>query len=412
MSGDIKSETPSPRFAIDASLGDTELSHRLLVLCATMMAIPAFFWGGIYAYYGEYRAAVIAWTFTIISIATLFLFRKAKGYRLLRESQLFLTLMLPFMVMLELDGFINSSAVIVWSLISPMGALVFASRKTAVYWFVAFIFLILIGAAINFQAPALENGLPPELVTILFVMNLSGVSIVAFILLVYFVTQKEKTYSLLEKERGRSENLIRNMLPEAIGERLKQEQRPIADRLDNVTILFADISGFTIYAMNRPPEEVVSLLDRIFSHFDDITSQHGLEKIKTIGDAYMVCGGLNSDAKAGAEEAAAFALEVMAYVNQLAQASSEPLGLRIGINTGSVVAGVIGHSKYSYDIWGDAVNIAARLQQTAKTGDILISEKTAQLLDNAFTLEPQGETGLKGHTPVVTHTLLSKSIDG
>ena len=412
MSQNEKSGMPSPLPATDASMRDTELSHRLLVLCATMMAIPAFFWGAIYAYFGEYRAASIAWSFTVISIFTLILFRKEKGYRLLRESQLFLTLLLPFLVMLELGGFINSSAVVIWSLISPMGALVFASRKTASYWFVAFILLILIGAAFNFGNSPSENGLPPELVTLLFVMNLSGMSIVTFVLLVYFVSQKERTYSLLEKERERSENLIRNMLPEAIGERLKQEQRPIADRLDNVTILFADISGFTSYAMDRPPEEVVSLLDRIFSHFDHITSQRGLEKIKTIGDAYMVCGALNSDAESGAREAAAFALDIMAYMKEQARQSSGPLGLRIGINTGSVVAGVIGHSKYSYDIWGDAVNIAARLEQTTKTGEILISETTAYLLGDSFILEPQGETDLKGHTPVVTYTLLSKSSGG
>ncbi|MDF2368782.1 adenylate/guanylate cyclase domain-containing protein [Sneathiella sp.] len=411
MSQKEKIEENPRLLAGDTSIRDTELSHRLLVLCAVMMAIPAFLWGGIYAYFGEYRVAAIAWAFTLISISTLILFRKERGFRLLRESQLFLTLMLPFLVMLELDGFINSSAVIVWSLMSPMGALLFANRKKSTYWFVAFILLLLIGAAINFPATAPEIGLPPELVTILFVMNLSGVSIVAFVLLIYFVSQKEKTFALLAEERQRSENLIRNMLPEAIGERLKQDQQPIADRLDNVTILFADISGFTSYAMNRPPEEVVTLLDKIFSHFDNIVSRQGLEKIKTIGDAYMVCGGLDGDVRTGAIEAAAFALEIMTHVNELSGQSTESLGLRIGINTGSVVAGVIGHSKYSYDIWGDAVNIAARLQQTVQTGDILISETTAQLLGGKFRLEPQGEAELKGHTPVVTYTLLSKSSD-
>ena len=402
-----------PRLSIgEASKRDTELSHQLLVLCAVMMAIPAFFWGGIYAYFGEYRAAVIAWAFTVISICTLVLFRKERGFQLLRESQLFLTLMLPFLVMLELGGFINSSTVIVWSLISPMGALVFANRKIATYWFVAFILLLLIGATHNFLTPSSENGLPPELVNILFVMNLSGVSIVAFVLLVYFVSQKEKTFSLLAEERQRSENLIRNMLPEAIGERLKKDQQPIADRLDNITILFADISGFTSYAMNRPPEEVVTLLDTIFSHFDNLLSRRGLEKIKTIGDAYMVCGGMDGDAETGAKEAAEFALETMAYVNELSGPSTGSLGLRTGINTGSVVAGGIAHSKYSYDIWGDAVNIAARLQQTARTGDILISETTAKLLNGEFRLKPQGEAELKGHTPVVTYTLLPKSSGG
>lgn len=388
---------------------NTELSHRLLVLSALMMAIAAVFWGGLYAYFGEFRAAAIPWSYSVISFIFLLLFRHEHGFVLLRTSQLLLSLLLPFLLMWELGGFINSSAVVIWSLISPMGALVFANRRVATWWFIAFILLVIIGAAISFGDGTIDNWLPPVLIVILFVMNLSGVSIVAFVLLVYFVGQKDQTFNLLAIERQRSEDLICNMLPEAIGERLKREKSPIADRLENVTILFADISGFTNYSMNRSPEEIVTLLDQIFSAFDEMASRYGLEKIKTIGDAYMVCGGLQGDPEKSAMNAANFACETIAYITAICATQYHGLDIRVGMNTGSVVAGVIGHTKFSYDIWGDAVNVAARLQQAAKPGQILLSKNTADLLGDDFTLQPQGETELKGHTPVATYILGRKS---
>tara|TARA_R100000005_G_scaffold95557_2_gene77591 strand:+ start:85835 stop:87037 length:1203 start_codon:yes stop_codon:yes gene_type:complete len=396
---------------VETSQSDTELSHRLLVLASLMMAVAALLWGAIFAWFGEYAAAAIPWAFAAISFVMLAFCRHEKGYPLLRTSQLLLSLLMPFLLMWELGGFINSSAVVIWSLTSPMGALIFSGRKQAGYWFIAFLLLIGLGALIDLQPYHDNFRLPDNLITLLFVMNLTGVSLVAFILLTYFLGQKDRTLTLLSAERRRSDGLLRNMLPEAIGERLKHKQHPIADRLDNVTILFADISGFTSYAMHRKPETVVSFLDKVFSRFDEMSTARGLEKIKTIGDAYMLCGGLANDATAGAREAAAFALDAMAYVNTLATEEQNGLGLRVGLNTGPVVAGVIGQSKYSYDIWGDAVNVAARLQQAAQTGDILLSDNTAGFLDDHFSLELQGEMELRGHTPVKTYRLLGEITD-
>jgi len=382
-----------------------ELQRRLLVSSALMMAIAAIFWGSLYFYFGEIRAAFIPWAYMVISFATLLFCRGSHGFKMLRRSQLFFSLLLPFLLMWELGGFVNSSAVVAWSLISPMGALVFASRRTAAFWFLAFILLVVVGAIIGFPAVRPDNLLPDTVIVILFVMNISGVSIVSFVLLSYFVKQKDSALGLLARERRRSDALIRNMLPAAISERLKSEQRPIADRLENVTILFADIVGFTNYAMHHTPEEIVSLLDCIFSEFDKISGRYGLEKIKTIGDAYMLCGGLEGDARNGAVASGKFARDALAYMNSLRQSENLDIDIRIGFHTGPVVAGVIGQSKYSYDIWGDAVNIAARLQQTAHPNTILLSEETQDLIIDEFNMLPQGETHLKGHTPLNTWVL-------
>lgn len=384
---------------------DPALQQRLLVMSTLMMAVAAIFWGGIYFFFNEPLAAFIPWSYSIVSFISLVFFRTDNLSWILRESQLLLSLLLPFLVMWELGGFVNSSAVVIWSLTCPMGAVVFVGRKAAIAWFVAFVALILIGAAIGYPSTSSTSALPPALIVTLFVMNLSGVSIVAFVLLSYFVKQKDGALGLLAQERERSESLIRNMLPASISERLKRQQKPIADRLEGVTILFADIVGFTSYAMQRSPEEIVTLLDNIFSKMDEIAKQYGLEKIKTIGDAYMVCGGLAGNPKGGALATAHFAVDVMTYLKDLSDQSGLPLDLRIGLNTGPVVAGVIGQSKFSYDIWGDAVNVAARLQQNADPGSILISKETGDLILSNFDLRPLGDLKLKGHSPVATFEL-------
>lgn len=381
------------------------LQRRLLILSTLMMTAASVFWAALYGYFGEIGAAAIPGTYVVLSLASLLTLKHRHGFTLLRSSQLAFSLLLPFFLMWELGGFVNSSAVVVWSFTSPIGALMFAGRRQAALWFIAFILLIVIGSTIEYPAVTVDNLLPVGVVVALFVMNLSGVSIVAFVMMSYFVKQKNTALDLLALERQRSERLIENMLPASISERLKNEQRPIADQLDDVTIVFADIVGFTGYAMVHDPDEIVQLLDRIFSDFDRVSAEQGLEKIKTIGDAYMVCSGLQGTADTNARGAALFALAAMADLKRIVAEKQLDLDLRIGIHTGTVVAGVIGEQKYSYDIWGDAVNIAARLQQTAMPGRILISGDTVNLISNHFETEAQGTTTLKGHTPVDTFVL-------
>lgn len=389
----------------ETGIGEILLQKKLLILSTAMMAIASVFWGAVYYYYDEFLAGMIPWTYLVLSVFSLTILRGPRGIELFRLSQLGLSLLFPFALMWTLGGFVNSSAVILWSLISPMGALVFSGRRAADFWFLAFCLLVLASIFIQFPAVQHDNNLPDIVIAAFFVLNLTGVSVVAFVLLRYFVGEKDAVLALLDRERDRSESLVRNMLPEAISERLKQEQRPIADQLEGVTILFADIVGFTRFAMINPPEKVVSLLDRIFSDFDQIADDMGLEKIKTIGDAYMLCGGLEGNADQDAQKCAEFALVAMDYMNRLMEETGDGLDFRIGLNTGTVIAGVIGTSKFSYDIWGDAVNIAARVQQGAEIGTIVLSEQTAHMLPDDFVLIPLGEMKLKGRSSVMTYEL-------
>lgn len=387
---------------------DTALQKSLLVLSTLMMATLAIVWGGIYWLFDEPLAASIPLGYALVSFLSVTLFAVLKRYRLFRFSQLALSLFLPFFLMMALGGFINSSGVVLWSLTSPLGALLFANKRHALVWFMAFLCLVVLGAVVESSSATVGTNLDPFMIQFFFVMNIGLCSTVIFVLTRYFVVGEATALQQVEVERSKSDNLLANILPTAIAERLLAFDRPIADKLENVTILFADIVGFTKYANSHSPEHVVTLLDDVFSEFDDLADRHGLEKIKTVGDLYMVAGGLPDPRPDHAVAVADFAIEVQAY---LAMKRNEPafdLEIRIGIHSGSVVAGVIGKRKFSYDIWGDSVNLAARLESASSPGRILVSRTTRELIAETHDLERQGVVDVKGIGPQETFLLRSR----
>ena len=221
-------------------------------------------------------------------------------------------------------------------------------------------------------------------------------------------TRVEQRTQELRSERDRSEQLLLNVLPPEIAAQLKIDSRPIADRFDEVTILFADIVGFTDIASSVTPLELVGRLNRIFSTFDRLSRHYGLEKIKTIGDAYMVVGGLPSAREDHAECVADVALAMQQEIKQFNLDPNSPVQLRIGINTGAVVAGVIGIHKFIYDLWGDAVNIASRMESSGTPGQIQITESTYQRLKPKYLLQERGMVEVKGKGPMKTYWLMGK----
>ncbi|MBD1207132.1 MAG: adenylate cyclase [Ignavibacteria bacterium] len=204
--------------------------------------------------------------------------------------------------------------------------------------------------------------------------------------------------ALLDAAHEQSETLLLNILPAPIAHRLKSGERAIADRFDSVTVLFADIVGFTKLSARTSPEELVQGLNGIFERFDALANKYGLEKIKTIGDAYMVAGGLPERIPDHAERVALFALDILVVMQDeaLRTQSGEQVKLRIGIHTGEAVAGVIGTSKFSYDIWGDTVNTASRMESHSDAGKIHVSEEVFEALKEKFVFEERGEMEVKG----------------
>ena len=209
----------------------------------------------------------------------------------------------------------------------------------------------------------------------------------------------------VEEERARADDLLRNMLPSPIATRLLAGERP-ADRHDDVTVLFADIVNFTALAETQPADRVLAVLDRIFSAFDDLVVAHGLEKIKTVGDAYMVAGGAPSPLPDHAAAAATLALAMQSTLARLELDEKLGLELRIGLHCGPVVAGVIGRQRYAYDLWSDVVNVAARMEQHGLPGTIQVTEAVAVRLSSRFLLAPRGQIEIKGKGSMRTWLLV------
>jgi class 3 adenylate cyclase len=199
----------------------------------------------------------------------------------------------------------------------------------------------------------------------------------------------------IEEEKMRSEQLLLNILPKSIAERLKAGETTIADSFKNVSVLFADLAGFTRLSMQVPPDEIVALLNRIFSAFDDLAEKYGLEKIKTIGDCYMAAAGLPVPREDHAVATANMGLDMLHLITN-SNYSNLQLTLRIGINSGPVVAGIIGNKKFIYDLWGDSVNTANRMESHGLSNQIQVSESTYELLKEKFLLEPRGEIDVSG----------------
>lgn len=221
------------------------------------------------------------------------------------------------------------------------------------------------------------------------------------------------THRQLEQANERSERLLLNILPQAIADQLKRDQSTIAENFAEVTVLFADIVSFTELTRNTPATVLVNLLNRIFSEFDQLTDRYGLEKIKTIGDAYMAVAGLPDVRDDHARAIASMALDMQQAItrlnDQMADQLSQPLALRIGIHTGPVIAGVIGLKKFAYDLWGDTVNTASRMEAYSLPGKIQVTRATYTCLKADFQLEERGPITVKGKGTMTTYWLLGRA---
>jgi adenylate cyclase len=381
---------------------DVREQKATLTLAASTVTLLAVIWVGTYLALGLPVSAAIPLGYQIVSIVSLVLFAWTKGYRLFRFSQILLMTLLPFALQWSLGGYVASSAVSLWALVAVFGALFFYSAADSVRWFVVFVGLTILSGWIDPMLSAHPAPIPDEVGTAFFVLNITGVSLTAFLLLQYSIRAREAA-------RARSERLLLNVLPRAIADRLKRDEGVIADAYDDVTVLFADIAGFTPFADRTPPEQVVGILDDIFSAFDALATRHGLEKIKTIGDAYMVVGGLPEPRPDHAAAAADLGLEMLAEFDRICTTRGLDLDLRIGIDSGPVIAGVIGRSKFIYDLWGDTVNTASRMESQGLPGRVQVTDATYRRLRDRYRFEERGEIEIKGKGRLPVYLLVGRS---
>jgi len=249
------------------------------------------------------------------------------------------------------------------------------------------------------------NDLPGQFATQILYGAISDLALLVALLLLGEAIRGRR---LLQAEQERSEGLLLNVLPAPIAARLKQGDEVIADRFTEVTVLFADLVDFTASSDRSSPERVVQVLADLFTAFDRLAERLGLEKIKTIGDAYMVVGGLPEPRPDHAQAVAEMALALREECGRHLDPAGQPLQVRIGIDSGPVVAGVIGTAKFSYDLWGDTVNVASRMESTGVTGCIQVTDRTYRRLRGRYRFQRRGPVQVKGKGEVVTWFLVGR----
>ena len=395
---------------------DEERLHKAIVtLAALITSCAAFLWVAVYLLLGFWSQALIPLSYPFASALCLLVAYKLGRFDLFRFSHLLLMLLLPFALSWGLGGFAASGAVVLWSLWAPLGALMVVGIRQSVPWFAAYIFLLVVSGLWEAAVPQNGPNISPLVRTGFFVMDLGGISAFVYVLVSYFAIRRREAlvalalkHKLLEAEQERSENLLLNILPASIAERLKRNPAVIADAFDEITVLFADIVGFTPMSARVEPEAMVLCLNEIFSRFDRLAERYGLEKIRTIGDSYMVVGGAPVIRPDHAEAVAGMALDMLSAVDGFKAPNGDDVRIRIGINTGPAIGAVLGVKKFVYDVYGDAVNTASRMESHGVAGSIQVSAATYELLYDRYVFEPRGSVQVKGKGEMTTYLLLGR----
>jgi guanylate cyclase len=300
------------------------------------------------------------------------------------------------LIHVDLGGYANSGAILMWAIALTLIAAVTLGRNATV---AIALFFVVEAVAFSFAEQSLQasrSAPDPALPAQMFAIVLVGTLLIVMPLIGALLNR-------LSSERQRAEKLLLNVLPKPVAAELKRYGHATARRFESVSVLFADIVDFTPMSAHMDPDELVELLNDVFTHFDSLTLDHDCEKIRTIGDAYMVAAGVPSPRADHAQALAEIALAMNTY------AEHSPLTFRIGINSGPVVAGVIGASKFQYDVWGDTVNIASRMESHGEPGKIHISESTRELLKDAYRCTLRGPIEVKGKGILNTWYLDRKS---
>jgi guanylate cyclase len=374
---------------------DLRARKALLVLISVLILPVAALWGALYLAFGS-PVGVVPLVYFGILLGALAMYSRTGNFPwLLRVSQVAI-LLAPTLSMIPLGGFLDAGGVGLWGILAPLGALVFSEVKSAARWYVAYVVVFLGSGLAGEIIGPIWTPLPVWFTSTMLALNIAVGGTIVFTLLAVFASQRRDALAALRQEQEKSENLLLNILPRSIADKLKAETQPIADHFGSASILFADVADFTPWSERLPPAEVVGYLDRLFSCFDELAERYRLEKIKTIGDCYMVAAGVPIPRPDHARALALMALDMLATMRSDEGVAHLGHELRVGINSGPVVAGVIGRKRFLYDLWGDAVNTASRMESHGTPGRIQITRATYELLADEFECEPRGTIAVKG----------------
>ena len=399
---------------------ETRLKKSLLVFATGLVCLGSMLWVFLYGQMGPQFSVTVPLLFQMLLAGNLLLYFRSGNFNYFRYSQLTLFLFAPFAVQWSIGNFITASGTSLWGLLAPIGAILFFSPRESIAWFIAYIAMTALSGFFDYfladSQTASTLQIPVRTSVFFFALNFAAISSIVYLLLRYAVLAKDRTqadlahtHQLLQLEQEKSERLLLNILPGPVAERLKAQSQTIADGFADVTVMFVDIVNFTRVAEGMTPQQVFSMLNRIFSSFDELAEQYGMEKIKTIGDAYMVAGGLNHELNNYTRAIAELAIAMRDLLRHDFSVNAMNLEVRIGIGTGPVVAGVVGKKKFIYDLWGDTVNIASRITSEGVPGMIQVDETTYRRLLDHFDFHPPQTIYLKGKGNTIVYRLLGPS---
>jgi class 3 adenylate cyclase len=395
---------------------EDKLRKSLLIFASAFMTFAVMLWLAIYWMMGVNFSSNVPLAYQAVSVASLYYYMRTKNFVVLRFIQLSLFLFAPFIMQWSMGSSVTASGVTLWALLAPVGALVVSGWRESIPWFFAYMVLTVVSGFFDYYlGNGVSSGIPMNTIGLFFALNFAAMSSILYFLVRHFVIETEKIkcqldlqHALLAEEQKKSERVLFNVLPSNIAQRLKSNEGLIADGYADVTVMFADLVNFTQLTEQMSPEQMVGLLNTVFSGFDELSEKYGLEKIKTIGDAYMVVGGLTRERPEYAADVANMALEMIEFVDRHPLLAKRSLGVHIGIATGPVVAGVIGTKRFIYDLWGDTVNIASRLTDDARQGQILVDKLTYNRLRHDYLFEPPSVLNVKGKGEMTSYRMIGR----
>jgi len=394
---------------------ELKLQKTVAILACGLMIFAAGLWMVIYTALGIRFEILVPVGFQLVSAGTLVHFLKTGNFAVFRFCQVSLYLFVPFIMQWGMGNFVTASAVMLWALLAPIGVMVLHGPRQSIPWFIAYLVLTAVSGFFDyFISFDSDHGLPLHTIAVFFVLNFAAISTIVYLLISYFVRERQRLSTELSRSHDqlvdaqeKSERLLLNMLPARVAERLKR-QDTVADGYADVTVMFADIVDFTGLSEELAPGDVIYMLNELFTGFDEIAARSGIEKIKTIGDAYMAAGGLNSNTSDYTAALAEAALHMQQFMRDRHSPNGTPLGLHIGIATGPVGAGVIGRTKFVYDLWGNTVNVAARLTSSAEFGQVAVDEITYKRLRGRYMFEGPMFAAVRGKGQIVSYFLTGR----
>ena len=395
---------------------EDKLRKDLLIFACAFMNLAVMLWLAIYWIMGLKYSTTIPLMYQVISVASLAHYLRTKKFEYFRFTQLSLFLFVPFIMQWSIGSSVTASGVMLWALLAPIGALVVSGWRDSIPWFFAYMVMTVISGGFDFYLGTGDSaGVSMKTIGFFFALNFAAMSSIIYFLVRHFVLEMDKInaqldeqHQLLAEEQKKSERVLLNVLPSSIARRLKEHQGLIADGHADVTVMFTDLVNFTQLTETLSPEQMISLLNTIFSGFDQLCEKYHVEKIKTIGDAYMAVGGLNRDHPNYTNDIADLALEMRDLVINHPELAPYNMDIHSGIATGPVVAGVIGTKRFIYDLWGDTVNVASRLTDEAVGGVIQVDKVTYNRIKYQYAFEPPANITVKGKGEMVMYRLTSR----